>query len=458
MKKIIFFILLVPSFLFSQWIELTAPSNLSMISSIDFCDTNTGVACSYSDHEAAYTTNSGANWFSAQIPDSTRGLFKVQFINDHTGYMAGSYNISKKYGNQEYYGGLFLKSTDAGKTWFTYGNVPSDVFCLLGMKFINENTGYASALMNLYFSINAILKTTDGGMNWIYLISDSARINNIYTYDGNIVFAAGRHYGSNDKPMILRSTDGGASWSAQFFTVMSVISDIYFPNPSTGFAVSEFGSDIPGGSFIYKTTNSGVNWIKLGFQNTRTAYESVEFIPGTGKGIAVGWRVTYPQGGTDGLIICRTTDYGLNWSNYFIPDTINHFYCCSIADSNVWFTAGGYFNAVIFKTTNGGGPIGIKSISSEIPERFSLYQNHPNPFNPATRIKFDIPPSKGARGMTRLVIYDVLGKEVAILVNENLKPGSYEAEWDGTNYPSEVYFYKLETDNFSVTKKMVLIK
>jgi hypothetical protein len=107
---------------------------------------------------------------------------------------------------------------------------------------------------------------------------------------------------------------------------------------------------------------------------------------------------------------------------------------------------------------NNGFVIGVNNITSTIPNSFVLYQNHPNPFNPATRIKFDIPPSKGARGMTRLVIYDVLGKEVAILVNENLKPGSYEASWDGTNYPSGVYFYKLITDIYSETKKMVLIK
>jgi hypothetical protein len=102
--------------------------------------------------------------------------------------------------------------------------------------------------------------------------------------------------------------------------------------------------------------------------------------------------------------------------------------------------------------------IGVNNISSVVPNSFYLYQNYPNPFNPVTKLKFNIPPSKGARGMIRLVIYDVQGCEVAVLVNELLKPGSYEAEWDGTNYPSGVYFYKFVTDGFSETKKMVLIK
>jgi Secretion system C-terminal sorting domain len=103
--------------------------------------------------------------------------------------------------------------------------------------------------------------------------------------------------------------------------------------------------------------------------------------------------------------------------------------------------------------------ISVRKISSEVPVSFKLYQNYPNPFNPTTKIKFSIPPSKGARGMNvRLVIYDILGREVVTLVNEKLNPGTYEADWDGTNYPSGVYFYKLVTNSYSETKKMVLLK
>ncbi len=89
-----------------------------------------------------------------------------------------------------------------------------------------------------------------------------------------------------------------------------------------------------------------------------------------------------------------------------------------------------------------------------------MYQNYSNPF---TKIKFDVPFSplnewgdKG--GFITLKVYDILGREVATLVNEHLKPGTYEVEWDGSNYPSGVYFYKLITKEFSETKPMVLIK
>jgi hypothetical protein len=109
-----------------------------------------------------------------------------------------------------------------------------------------------------------------------------------------------------------------------------------------------------------------------------------------------------------------------------------------------------------------GHSIGINPIATEIPNSYNLYQNFPNPFNPVTKIKFAIPLSRGVsegRGvLAKITIYDVLGYEVAILVNEKLKPGSYEVEWDGNSYPSGVYFYKLITESFNQTKKMVLIK
>jgi hypothetical protein len=103
--------------------------------------------------------------------------------------------------------------------------------------------------------------------------------------------------------------------------------------------------------------------------------------------------------------------------------------------------------------------VGLKQIGTEIPKEFSLYNNFPNPFNPITKINFNIPSliRRGA-GVVLLKIYDILGREVTTLVNEKLNPGKYEAEFDGSNYASGVYYYKLETEYYTKTKKMVLLK
>jgi hypothetical protein len=112
--------------------------------------------------------------------------------------------------------------------------------------------------------------------------------------------------------------------------------------------------------------------------------------------------------------------------------------------------------------------IGIEPISSKIPERFALYQNYPNPFNPVTKIKFAIPltpqsPLKGGirgvkGGFVTMKVYDILGREVAVLVNEQLKPGNYEVEWDASAYSSGLYLYRLESEDYTETKKMLLLK
>jgi len=102
--------------------------------------------------------------------------------------------------------------------------------------------------------------------------------------------------------------------------------------------------------------------------------------------------------------------------------------------------------------------IGIKIISGEVPTKISLSQNYPNPFNPTTKIKFSIPSYNGGKGDVLLKIYDILGREVTTLVNEQLKPGEYEVEWNGTNFASGVYFYQLRVGNYVQTRKMVLLK
>ncbi|MBK8553674.1 MAG: T9SS type A sorting domain-containing protein [Ignavibacteria bacterium] len=106
---------------------------------------------------------------------------------------------------------------------------------------------------------------------------------------------------------------------------------------------------------------------------------------------------------------------------------------------------------ITFKRDN---QIGIQQIGTEIPGSFTLSQNFPNPFNPATIIRFSIPKNS----FVSLKVYDLAGKEISNLINENLTAGNYEADFDGSGITSGVYFYRLQTDDFTDTKRMTLIK
>lgn len=106
-----------------------------------------------------------------------------------------------------------------------------------------------------------------------------------------------------------------------------------------------------------------------------------------------------------------------------------------------------------------GDLVGIEPVNHEIPSSFKLYQNYPNPFNPETEIKFDLPKAQ----RVKIILYDVLGREMNKLVDEELKAGTYNIKWNGSNFASGIYFYRLETDpetgsGFIQTKKMLLIK
>ncbi|MDZ7626654.1 MAG: T9SS type A sorting domain-containing protein [Ignavibacteriaceae bacterium] len=97
---------------------------------------------------------------------------------------------------------------------------------------------------------------------------------------------------------------------------------------------------------------------------------------------------------------------------------------------------------------------GVEDESNEIPTQFILKQNYPNPFNPSTTIKYSILTSE----FVTLKVYDVLGNEVATLVNEEKSAGSYEVSFDVAGLTSGIYFYKLQAGNLIETKKMILIK
>lgn len=92
--------------------------------------------------------------------------------------------------------------------------------------------------------------------------------------------------------------------------------------------------------------------------------------------------------------------------------------------------------------------------STELPKEFKLYENYPNPFNPATSIKYDI----ANNSFVKLVVYDITGKEIETLVSDNLQAGRYEANWNGGNYSSGVYFARLEAGNYKHIIKMLMIK
>ena len=96
----------------------------------------------------------------------------------------------------------------------------------------------------------------------------------------------------------------------------------------------------------------------------------------------------------------------------------------------------------------------VERLSSDLPTHFSLDQNYPNPFNPATTISFSFP----SQSFVSLKVFDALGREVSLVLSEELPAGNYSRQWDATGLPSGVYFYRLQAGSFTATKKLILLR
>jgi len=420
-KKLIVICFFFSTCIFSQsvWVEQQSGfGNNHYIQSVYFFNANTGFLAGGSG-TFAKTTNGGMNWII--IPNNNNNHWEdIFFLNENTGWIAGAfydYSISWN---------TIRKTTTGGLTWDSIYFSPNNR--INKIWFVNNSTGFISDLKSLN-------KSTNGGLNW-YLIDSS----NIFQKYYKALFFINEQTGWTSRydtvskaTKILKTTNCGLGWFEQFIdtsTTSNIIFDIRFVNAQTGFAV---------GAGIYKTTNSGLIWNNL----TDNSYHYKVFFINQSTGWVGKWNY-----------VCKTTNCGLNWVSEFIMQGC-YFRGLSFINENTGWTGGmtNVSSPKIYKTTVGGVSF-INPISEVVPSSFSLSQNYPNPFNPTTIIRFQIKDSK----TTTLKIFDLLGREVQTLVNEKLKPGEYEVTFDGSNFPSGVYFYKLQAGDFTDTKKLVLIK
>jgi photosystem II stability/assembly factor-like uncharacterized protein len=430
MKHIILSFLFFCTTLYSQciyWEQQSFPVR-GNVSSIQFFDLNTGYttclgSSTYGDWNFIKTTNGGINWVDVGS-GVYQALHDLSFINKDTGYIGGLNYLARTIN-----GGLNWTRINLG------ANNPLGVYERL--KFFDVNYGIVFGGADG----KRILKTTNGAMSWDTILHiASPYFSNKFALailnKDTIIVGGGRtlHLG-----FVIVTHNGGMDWHLTDSLQMEEINGVSFLNNSTGILA---GSD---GKYLL-TTNTGLNWSmkETGF----SAWFSISKLIDTNTYFLIDY-----DGG-----LCFTTNSGINWT---------YRNCFNFLAGGIFFInqqtgwVGGNFGNYIsgmFKTTNGGLTF-INQSGNSVPQNYNLSQNYPNPFNPVTKIKFSLlNPSEGGAMSTRLIIYDVLGREVVTLLNEQLQPGSYSVDWDAANYPSGVYFYKLETETYLETKKMVLIK
>ncbi|HEX2786786.1 MAG TPA: T9SS type A sorting domain-containing protein [Ignavibacteria bacterium] len=388
--------------------------------------------CSHTGNGGIRTTNSGATWTSFSFADTTftTAYNGIYFININTGWcVGGSIQIRK--------------TTNGGLNWFKqYGPPVSGIN--RSVWFANANTGYIAGSKGFPYQ-PFLAKTTNGGNNWTEItpsVPTAQELNDMHWLNVTTGWIAGYD-------VLLYTTNAGASFENRFANVPPTgnghnsLLSVSFVRQETGW----IGAANLERNNIYKTTNGGLNWI---FQNnavSQAGWNQINDIQFMSVFADTGWAVHGTP--TTGAIMF-TSNGGTNW---VMDNTTYSWYDCLEIYNRKKVWSGGSSGRVWWTFVQ-SIPSGINPISNEIPEKFSLGQNYPNPFNPVTDFEFRI----ADFGFVKLNIYGIKGSIVATLINQNLNAGAYKINFDANGLNSGVYFYRLETNGFVETRKMILLK
>lgn len=368
-------------------------------------------------------------------------------------------------GNQEIY---YKNSPDGGVSWGTDTR-------LTNASNISHRPSSASSGSSVYIAWSDerdgnseiyYKRSLDGGVSWGI---DLRLTNNSGYSDCPSIAVSGQvvhvlwldDRDGNREIYYKRSTDGGTNWEADVrLTNNSALSNVGSICVAEQIVHVLWYDERDGNPEIYykRSTNAGISW---GTDTRLTNAAGNSAAPNVAvSGTSVHVVFEEQRDGNPEIYYKLSTNSGLSWQtetrltnasgNSFFP-----FIAITGSILNiVWYDNRDGNNEIYYKRNPAGNPIGINNISTEVPKEFSLSQNYPNPFNPTTKIQFKVASSK----FIKLTVFDLLGKEIEALVNEKLQPGTYEVDWNGSDYSSGVYFYRLTTEDFSETKRMILIK
>jgi len=394
----------------STWINSNNTVTYDELDDIIFKNENTGFAMGFTPN-IFKTTNAGVNWTKITLGNSGTSFGAMAYAGGNTWYLT------------DYFSNNMYKTTNDGLNWNSFNAGFGGV---TAMQFFNNNTGFGVCKYNRFF------KTTNGGLNWFRNDSLTSSQNfNLNFIDENTGYIGGGQ--------LRKTTNGGLTfdtiprniiynaWDVKFLSRDTIIVAGITPDPANSYYKGT----------VWKSTNAGLTWNAqyishqyisgpLRFPNSRTGYISDNF----------------------GSIF-KTTNAGDNWFQIKAPE--GYLYGMNFINAETGYVCGNY--GIIAKTTDGGASTFISS-NETVPNNFSLHQNYPNPFNPTTKIKFDLPKD----GNVKIIIFDILGREMETLINENFIAGGHEVQWNASAYSAGVYFYMLLTDDIKETRKMILIK
>lgn len=431
-RNIIVLTIFCTQFIWAQWVKYPSPTT-SSIATIYFNKQHVGFLSS--SNKIFRTIDMGLSWTSIEV-DSNINLYNITFVDSIVGFIV----VSK--GGK----GIILKTVDGGNIW----NVISVGFAnaFFDVSFVNLKNGWIFGEVGSL--IGKIGKTTDGGSTWIDQGIDSyGPILSGFFVDTLNGYAAG------EKPSLIKTTNGGHTWfeiDTLYMRSDSVVPlrSVHFIDKNNGWVVGGIAEY----NAILRTTDGGQTWSHRLFKprfpqpDLGVARLNDVFFLNQEIGYIVGREISP---GNFYELILKSTDGGVSWikQDKHIASELNSVF---FLNDTVGWASG--INGTLLRTTNGG--VSFADAYIKPVQTFSLSQNFPNPFNPTTVIQFELTQSQ----FVTLKVYDILGRELNTLISETLHQGTHSVIFDAQkhNLSSGIYFYQLKTEQFIETKSMVLLK
>lgn len=395
------------------------------------------------------TENFGDDWHHPEFntPFQRLPILEIDF---------NPFNLNEGYAASEY--GLF-KTTDRGESWVYSTNMEK----MQTVSYHPEVEGliFASSVESDFFEggIDAVYKSTDGGESW-KIVSTQRIIQFDYDKnDPNIVYALGRKYS-----ILYRSTDQGESWDIifgeneleNFPYAEGKVLRVSGSNPNNIYLGFRDTFDDKREGMIFYSSDGGENWTRIESKLNELdngGHVATIWLDELQSGRMYVGTYSFGQPLTDNFSnggLYLTEDNGNSWRKVY-GSAVNVIKADNETPRNMYI--GTKFGVKTFLDT-----LTVTSVRNDeeeiLPSEYALFQNFPNPFNPSTQIKYAIPNGTNVK----LKVFDILGKEIITLVNGYKNAGTYEVQFDASNLPSGVYLYRLETESFSQTKKLMLIK
>jgi photosystem II stability/assembly factor-like uncharacterized protein len=393
----------------STWTKIVIDSKLWYFNNIDFWDSDNGIVVSYPS--VIYrTSNAGITWGPCfGLKHSVEDLC---YADATTLYLVGGDERIYKSTNS----GFFWTEIDSGAAFHTYR----------GVEFYNTNYGIVTG------EDGKVLVTTNGGSDWIISNAGGSGL-----MRAAHIFNQQNSYVVGTPEQIYKTTDGGINWSSDFNGANNIaLYKIKFTENNTGLICGS------GGKFLMNTDY--VVPVEL------TGFTAIV----NGNDVQLNWT-TKTELNNSGFEVLRSED-DQNWEKVaFIPGFGTTTEARNYSFSDEQLKGGSYSYRLKQIDYDGSFEYSdIVNVFVSIPEVFILEQNYPNPFNPGTLIKYQVSNTTPVS----IKVYDLIGREVAILVNEVKETGVYQISFDGENLTSGIYFYKMIAGDFSSVKKMNLLK